>query len=57
MEKFDDKNVQAPAKQQNNKSKATIMGEKMGELMVLTLCACATAMVIALTTKFIFWLF
>lgn len=57
MEKFDDKNVQVTTEQQKNKSKATIIGEKMGEVMVLALCACVTAVVIALTTKLIFWLF
>lgn len=53
MEKFDEKNVQEPTEQ----SKANVIGTKMGEIMALALCACATAVVIALTTKFIFWLF
>ena len=56
MEKFDDKNVQVVDEQQK-KSRATIIGEKMGELLAIALCACATAVVIALTTKLIFWLF
>ncbi len=57
MEKFENKNVQVPNEQQNNKSRATIIGEKMGEIMVLALCVCVTAVVVALTTKFIFWMF
>ena len=57
MEKFDNKNVQVPTEQSNEECRTSVIGTKMGELMGLVLCACVTAVAIALTTKFIFWLF
>ena len=33
------------------------LSTKLGEVIGAILCLCATAVVVALTTKFIFWLF
>jgi hypothetical protein len=59
MENFDE-NVQNSVNEhcgEANNSKASKVGYFMGQLSGAVLCACAIAAVVALTTKFIFWLF
>lgn len=59
MEQFD-KNVQESNEQccgEANNSKASKVGYVMGQVAGTVLCACVVAVVVALTTKFIFWLF
>lgn len=55
MEKFENEDVQRS--NDNECSKSKDWGTKLGEVVGTVLVACATAAVIALTTKFIFWLF
>ena len=57
MEKFNKKDVQGSTEQQCDNSESKSLGYKIGEVVGATLCLCATAVVVALTTKFIFWLF
>lgn len=59
MDEFD-KNVQESDRQhcgETYKTPASKVGYVTGQIVGTVLCACAAAVVVALTTKFIFWLF
>ena len=57
MEMFDNKDLQGSTEEQCNNSKPKSFSYRIGEAVGAALCLCATAVVVALTTKFIFWLF
>lgn len=50
-------NLKKTPEQQDGVTKASKLGTKLGEIVGAVLILCATAVVVALTTKFIFWLF
>lgn len=57
MDKFEKNEVQGATIEQCNNKTSKNWSYKVGEIVGLVVVACVTATIIALTSKFIFWLF